>query len=499
MKRRISMRGFALTAGAVCAMGMWAAPAAVSAAPEDGTVARVGETTSARYQETTVETTRTVEREVTVVQRKVKEKYKCAIFVANRASTKVPDEKVSVMEDLLTGNAADKGFEIISREVVLNSVKELAKAGPNKGNERAPGAQLDEALSNNTSALRLADNMGADYVLFVTISTFGSDKVAVNDPKRNINMVMLTSKMRATYKLLDITRGGSLTAGVATATKSDRVGAETTITRETVVDDLIEATAMDMATMMERASANNRIPDPGVANAKVEFEIRCGVADLVFPEIVKNDQGEYVVTAGRYQLEQLGVAVELDGVLIGTSPGPLLARPGLHKIRLKRAKFEDYEGTVAIAPPTTDRFGDKHPQLLQITMQMTPVGRAEFKEMTAFVDNLKRDKILTDAQAKAWEGYAQQMKQSGNRVTVDVKKNIKYDGKSDTKKDVRQDSKDGAGRDGAREGGRDGGRDGDRPAPKDDARRKVLGDDDERPATPTIRPPTLPNPPGDRD
>ena len=36
--------------------------------------------------------------------------------------------------------------------------------------------RLDQALSDNTSALRLAQNLGADFILIPSITTYGTEK-----------------------------------------------------------------------------------------------------------------------------------------------------------------------------------------------------------------------------------------------------------------------------------------------------------------------------------
>ena len=83
-----------------------------------------------------------------------------AIFIKNRARD-VPDEKVMPLEDLVAGKISDAGYRVISREDVANSVKAYATAGPNVGTDVKLSADLDKLLSDNTSALRLAQNMGA--------------------------------------------------------------------------------------------------------------------------------------------------------------------------------------------------------------------------------------------------------------------------------------------------------------------------------------------------
>jgi hypothetical protein len=367
-----------------------------------------------KYREDVVVERTTTVQEVVTTRRTVKEKYKVAIFVANRAD-KVPDKKVDEMADLLTGYATDKGFILINREDVINSVAGLAGAGANRGDARLKGAELDALLSNNTSLLRLGQNLEADYVLVVSITSYGTDSQRFRDAGAGIDLLSKKHQMRATWKLLDGTLGGSMTAGVATAVINDRVDPRNAvIERENVIDDLIDSAAMDMAAMLDRASRRGAIDAPALAGGAggggdVEFLINCNLANMVFPEVVKDAQGQYLITETQYHLNAVKVVVELDGVAIGSTGGaPLRARPGLHKIRLRRAMLQDYEGTIKIIPNQT----------YQMDMEFTPQGFAEFRQMAAFVEGLKRSRALTDGEVKVLEGWAKKLSQSGIRVDI---------------------------------------------------------------------------------
>ncbi len=368
----------------------------------------------------------TVERTITEAppeapKREPKQRYACAIFVKNRAAS-VPDEKVLPLQDLVTSHVTDRGLRIIAREDAINAVSHFADAGPNKGNADLPGATADELLSNNTSALRLAQNMGVDFILNVSITSYGRDTVNFNGA--GVHVAAVKHQLRATYQLLDASAGGSLTAGVATVSMTDRIQPGVDIHRDNVLDDLLDGAANDMAAMLGQAVRGGTIEEANAATSRPaednRFTIHCGVANMVVPEVVKNDKGEYIVTAGRYLLEPLAVTVELDGVVVGTTPGPFTARPGLHRLRLSRELFKDWERTVNI------RNGLE----LDVALQMSEDGLRQFVGFSDFFGKLKRDQILTEAQAKAMENYSRQIDEShlgknevnadGVRVNVNV-------------------------------------------------------------------------------
>ncbi len=130
---------------------------------------------------------------------------KVAIIVENRAGPSLND-KVATLEDLVTSRVAGKGFAIISRDVTVNALKtyttagiaadlkstttakatfapdhvaaqtEVAESDSAKISATPDTTQLDQNLSDNTSALRLAQNLGADYILIPSITSYGTEK-----------------------------------------------------------------------------------------------------------------------------------------------------------------------------------------------------------------------------------------------------------------------------------------------------------------------------------
>lgn len=325
-----------------------------------------------------------------------------AIFIKNRAEN-VPDEKVSAMEDLITSRITDSGFHVMSREDTINAVAAFADAGANQGDENLAGAQLDKILSNNTSALRLAQNMGADYLLIASITTFGQDQIEYEG--QGIKSTITESKMRISYKILDAAVGGSLTGDVVEVSKKDRTQPGVSIKRD-VINDLLNDASVGLADVLGKKVAANKIREGPKDTGLVEFDVVCGMVDLVIPEVVRNESGEYIVTSNKYRVEAMEVTVALDGVVIGTTPGPFMAKPGLSKIRLSREGFKDWEQTISVRNNMT----------LNVSMQMDEAGHRRWRQNADFLQQMKTDAKLTDAQVKAWEGFAKMLEQSGYRI-----------------------------------------------------------------------------------
>jgi V8-like Glu-specific endopeptidase len=159
------------------------------------------------------------ERVTTTVQKEsetVSRKYKAAIFVSNSAGAAY-DTKLGSLEDYVTARVSDLGVSVLSRELMTASAR---KFDPATASSARPDSSLDAALSDQSSALRIAQGLGADYILSTSLT-------ALTKQKRNINAygVQLANydyTLRLSYKLVDAHGGGSLTGGVVTATKTEQ-------------------------------------------------------------------------------------------------------------------------------------------------------------------------------------------------------------------------------------------------------------------------------------
>jgi hypothetical protein len=114
------------------------------------------------------------------------------------------------------------------------------------------------------------------------------------------------------------------------------------------------------------------------------------------------------------------VSIEMDGVLVGTTPATLRLAPGFHKLRLIRPGFGAVKQTIN---PVT---GLK----LRPVLQMDHLGFARWKDNVAFLQGIEVNRKLTDSQVKAVEGFAKSLEQSGDRVDVWEDNKIQINGKS---------------------------------------------------------------------
>ncbi len=323
-----------------------------------------------------------------------------AIFVRNRSAEPL-DDKLGMFEDLLVSELTGMGFRVMSRGDTIRAVRSYLAT---EEGDPLPGEKLDATLDNSTSALALARNMGADFLLVAAINSFGVEEANVS--MYGVDETVTTGRMRGTYKFLGAGQGESVLAGRASAEKKVRQAPGFSESSD-AVNDLIEEIAMQIADNVRKKGEAAALPEPSEAAELVNFRAICGMGDVRLPEVRVVD-GEYLVTESGYTLEAMAATVEIDGVAIGTTGGELQARPGLAKIRITREGFRPWERVVNI-----------HEGLnLDVALEMDSEGMARWRDNAAFLANLRQGEKLTNAEVERLEAVAEMLRQSGYRVDI---------------------------------------------------------------------------------
>ena len=368
---------------------------------------------------------------------------KVLIVVENHAEPALND-KISALEDLVTSRIAGQGFAVVSRDVAVNalktyrnesvsaSAKSAANAAMTSSPDRAAAnaevgrsdsasvaatpetTRLDQALSDNTSALRLAQNLNVDFILIPSFTSYGTEKRSYQG--NGIKTLNIIHRLRVNYKLVEAGEGGAVRGGTVTATSTTRDTGELQTDSNDILNDLLDDAANQLASVI---TENTRSLPTQVAKAgMVRFKIACTMTDprqqpILVPNITISPDNKVVATNQPVAVQPMDVTVELDGVALGSAPGEFKARPGLHKLRLSREGFSDWERTVNIYDGQT----------LRVAMQMSPAGYARWKDTTDFLSALDTRRKLTDAEVKRIEGIAEFFKNSHYRV--ETKEGIK--------------------------------------------------------------------------
>ena len=274
--------------------------------------------------------------------------------------------------------------------------------------------RLDQALSDSTSALRLAQNLGADFILIPSLTTYGTERKAYTGD--GISTVNVTHTLRVSCKIVEAGAGGAIKGDMATATKTIRQSGNLSVDSSEVINELLDDAAGQLADALVKNAGS--LPTEVAKASMVNFSIVCSMTDIkdqpiTVPDVQVTADKRVVKTNAPIEVQPLDVTVELDGIAIGSAPGIFQAFPGLHKLRLSREGFKDWERTVNIYAG----------QKLRVALQMSDEGFARWQENMAFLQLLQDDRKLTDAEAKKIEGIAKFWSESHYRV--DTKENVK--------------------------------------------------------------------------
>lgn len=373
---------------------------------------------------TTVETRTTTtadgktvtERVTTTTQREretVAKTYTAAVVVSQRPDCGCDGDQVAQLEDLLSARLADLGFRLISRELVVSNLRNFAPAdaAANADSARAAAA-AEAAFLDQSSALRLAQNLGADYVLHASI-------VACTKARRDVTaygqkLQNTDHTLRVAYKVLDAQAGGALTGDVVKATRAEQVNANASGDSGGVAQDLLDEASQQITASLRVRRDAGRIAAAKPAAQAVTITVHVEAADLYIPDVRINAENVVTVGESKFKVLPLSATVEVDGVAAGTAPGKISLKPGFSRLRLTREGFQPWERTV-------NAFEG---QTLTVALTMTEAGLKRFRDSTAFLNDLKNGAKLTDAEVKVLEGQAKALENSFFRV--DTKENFRF-------------------------------------------------------------------------
>ncbi|MGA1204926.1 MAG: hypothetical protein ACO3ZW_03830 [Opitutales bacterium] len=325
-----------------------------------------------------------------------------AIVVANRSEPSL-NSQIQVFEDLITARVTDLGFAIISRDIVLSAVADLASTSERNS--------LDSAVDNQTSALRLAQNIGADYVLVGTI--LGLDTENRTSSAYGVNIQNQIHTLRTTYRILSGVDGSSLTAGSACPSRSIQQSANSSISTPGLVRELMDRASAEIAAKLKIKEETDGIQTVDVEQALVGFSVVVTLNGVQFPEISIDATGQPKVSDNSFAVEAASVSVDIDGITVGTTgsiSSKLRVSPGLHRIRLYREDLVPFERMVNITE------GMK----LNIAMELNERGRERWEHNTLLLQDLKKEAVLTDAEVEKVRGMAQALRQSGYKIDIKV-------------------------------------------------------------------------------
>ena len=329
---------------------------------------------------------------------------KVALFVANRAEAKL-DAQVPALEELITSQISGAGFSVVNRSVVLDAVDSLfAGSDPNK---------LDETLSDATSALRLAQNLGTDYILVASL--LGMETETRQVKAYGVDLQNQIHTLRATWKLLNGNTGASLAGGTVSPSRTVQQTEHSQSSLPGLMAGLLDKASNEIAASLIHKASRGAIETVTLASETVNFSVAITLDGISLPEVSVDASGKPSLSDRQLPVEPLAVAVEVDGIVIGTTGqggrGTTFAvSPGLHRLRLVRDDLIPFERMVNI----------RDSLVLNVTMELNERGRARWLEETRLINDLKMEGEINAAVAEEIRGMAQMLRQSGYKVDIKV-------------------------------------------------------------------------------
>lgn len=265
-------------------------------------------------------------------------------------------------------------------------------------------ATQDEKLLANTSFTRLAGNMGADYVLMVSLDRFSKSRRTLRSKHLDGPVVNELYTITSSYKALDAYSGQALGGGTLRTKKAVRQTEGARVEFDDYADGLEEELVEQMAgEILEKApgwrEASIRasgVPVTFVAtaydmnNKPIYLPRYGGKADILFDRAPAS----------------LAATVEIDGVARGATQCTVPVGPGMHKVRFLRPGYDSVALTIS----------PKSEMTMSVSLRMSEAEYARVKDSIAFFHRLTVERDLSQAQVKRLEGEAKLLEKSGIRI-----------------------------------------------------------------------------------
>lgn len=289
---------------------------------------------------------------------------KIALFIKNQTKTAGMDDAVDGIRERLAAAIAGTGdaLTVIDASQVADTFRRY------KITTAEERAGLVDGVFSGGSVTRIAQMLGCDYV--VAASVVGASSI-----QRNVNGSLATVfTVRMTTKVMDGT--GASVAGAPW--KGSQPVLNSADDPMSYYDELFDRWAEDTSAMLANKAATWRAAP--AAAAAVPFTVSTTV-DASIAELESATKG----TDGQVLLDLRkvvgGVSVELDGAVLGTSPGQFLASPGLHQLKVSRPWMTPYQATVNIQPGA----------VFHVALELSGEGIAKYQTMEKFRGQLAVD------------------------------------------------------------------------------------------------------------
>lgn len=288
---------------------------------------------------------------------------KAALFVQNRAGAPL-EAQLDAFNDLISTRLTEAGFEVIRAQDVLARFTESRAAESEQvlrqGIEALQTVKAEGTVDGppqEAAALRVAQLMEADYLVFASLVSLGENKM--NIQAYGLAQQQTVTTLRLALRVLEGARGAQIYGDVVAV--SEKVAQNSNL--QVQADDLVN-------TLLDRGAG------------ELAGRVRGSIAKI---EAAKPAEAALAAVTVTTPVE--GAAVEVDGAVVGTAPGTFRVRPGMHEVRVTKEGYATWEKSVNF----TDGLA------LNIPLELSGVGLARKGELEA--QAIAREQSAADAQA----------------------------------------------------------------------------------------------------
>ena len=284
---------------------------------------------------------------------------KIAIFVKNQTRVPGMDDQVDGVRDRIAAELAGAGLIVMDKAEIADGFNRF------KVTTAEERAGLVEGVFTGGSTLRVAQMLGADYVMLVSIIGAGHTSRAAGDKPVTIFTVRMSTKVNEAVQGTSV-YGANWTSKLPVPGQYT-AGADELNYYNDLFDQWASATGEEVAA---KAAAWRRV-EPAAATL-VEFSVSTTVDELI-QGLVSG------VRASNLLLDEMrrlvgGVTVEIDGATVGSTPGTFKATPGLHQMRVTRQWMRPWQQTVNIQPGATFR----------VALELSDEGLNRYRSLEGF-------------------------------------------------------------------------------------------------------------------
>ncbi len=341
---------------------------------------------------------------------------KVAIYVANDTGNVELNDKTKSLEMSLSARINNIGFSVVNHELVIKNLNDYLN-NPNSKN-RAVAAKLknnlkDESLGTKifeeSSGVRLAELLGADYIIVVSFDSFGSEKKSFSG--YGVKTENTVYKLRTNYNLYDAGMGTGSVGGAIETDKVVRQIENLNVDDNDLLNELVAETAKQITASLDTQNKDNRVA--AKADARGRITINFVIENMSMPELVKKGDN-YIISTNSIPLTIPSVNADIDGVS-QTLGGQLSLAKGIHTLKINQKDIVAVEKNINVT-------GEEN-QIITFVLQLTDDARMRWKADMAFIEEIKnRAKmsqergIITEAEAVRIRAIGKMYEQSGFKV-----------------------------------------------------------------------------------